>query len=181
RRERESPRLPEQDGRRSIHPPRVAEIVGAPSSLLVEEDDLAVVGNVVGVGPVEPGQVAFARLARSDSDDLAAIVRPLREHASVGGDVLRQEAPGKGRDWALRSRGRDAEQRAPGAETDAGARRPPDPRVPAEGGTGDPRTRLRIQDEEPSGAVSSLRVVVEGDPTSVGRESRVAEPARRLI
>ena len=81
-REGEPLRLRELDRLRSVGPANVAVIVLPPGALLVEQDRVPVVGDVVGKGPVEPGEVALLSVG-GRRDDLAALARAPREHRPV--------------------------------------------------------------------------------------------------
>ena len=154
---------------------------------LVEEDGLAVPGDVPQERPVQQRQVPLLLLAGPRAHDPDHAVVAGHQRAAVARDVLdRQLARGPREQPLAAARHRDRPDRsrhahARGREPDlAGV-------APGQAVGGDPALGVRHRagpgavDAHDLAAVVALGgVVEEGDPLAVGRDADVAEPARRL-
>ena len=188
RRQREGVAFAEADHGRPVRLAEEDGVVGAAGfPLFVEEERLAVRGEVGREGVVEKGHVALALVAREDPPDAHARALARQEHAAALRDVVQLQAARHARHDAQLSRQRHRVERPVGArlgraEPDLLARRSPREAVLARPLAGQRRLLSReVDDRDRAGVVEREGMVEKGDAVALGREPRVADVPRRLV
>src|SRR5207244_9600797 len=84
RRERERAAFAEPHGGRAVSRAEIARPIGsATATIFSDEQPMAVSGKIRDVGAIDPGEIAFLRLAWNQAEDFSAPVVAREQHAAL--------------------------------------------------------------------------------------------------